>query len=232
MAAKGARVTEVRPAAVLVLAAGQGKRMKSATPKVLHAMCGRTLIGHVLTAIEPLQADRTLIVLGHERPQVEKFLADVAPTAEVVVQDEQRGTGHAARLALEFADDLSGTVLVMHGDTPLFTTETLNAVLARHAETRADATMLTAVMPDPTNYGRVTRDADRHVTAIVEARAAPDLQREIAEIGTGVYAFDAAPLRDALERIAADNAQQEEYLTDVIGLLVGEGKVVASVVAD
>jgi bifunctional UDP-N-acetylglucosamine pyrophosphorylase/glucosamine-1-phosphate N-acetyltransferase len=221
-----------RPTAVLVLAAGQGKRMKSATPKVLHAMCGRTLLGHVLAAIEPLQGERTLIVLGHERPQVEKFLADAAPGAEIVVQDEQRGTGHAARLALEFADDLNGTVLVMHGDTPLFTTETLTAVLARHAETRADATMLTAVMPDPTNYGRVTRDADGHVTGIIEDRDATDAQKEIAEICTGVYAFDAAAMRDALERIAADNAQQEEYLTDVIGLLVREGKVVASVAGD
>src|SRR5881227_1639041 len=116
--------------------------MRSATPKVLHTMCGRTLLGHVLTAIEPLQPERLLIVLGHERPMVEKFLADAAPHAEVVVQDEQRGTGHAARLALEAAPDLSGTILVMHGDTPLFTTETLQAVLARHAETRADATML------------------------------------------------------------------------------------------
>jgi bifunctional UDP-N-acetylglucosamine pyrophosphorylase/glucosamine-1-phosphate N-acetyltransferase len=220
------------PAAVLVLAAGQGKRMKSATPKVLHTMCGRTLLGHVLAVIEPLQAERTLIVLGHERPQVEKFLADAAPTAEVVVQEQQIGTGHAARLGIEFAPDLAGTVLVMHGDTPLFTTETLLAVLARHAETRADATMLTAVMPDPTNYGRVTRDADGHVSAIVEERDATDVQKAIDEICTGVYAFDVAVLRDALERIAADNAQQEEYLTDVIGLLVREGKVVASVVAD
>src|SRR3954462_9137646 len=206
--------------------------MKSATPKVLHTMCGRTLLGHVLATIEPLQPERLLIVLGHERLLVEKFLAEAAPHAEVVVQDEQRGTGHAARLALEFADDLSGTVLVMHGDTPLFTTQTLNAVLARHAETRADATMLTAVMPDPTNYGRVTRGTDGHVTGIVEDRDATDAQKEIAEICTGVYAFDASVVRDVLERIAADNAQQEESLTDAIGLLVREGKVVASVVAD
>src|SRR4051794_26313993 len=225
-------VNEVRPAAVLVLAAGQGRRMKSATPKVLHTMCGRTLLGHVLAAIEPLRAPRTLIVLGHERPQVEKFLAEAAPVAEVVVQDDQQGTGHAARMALDAVPDVEGTVLVMHGDTPLFTTETLTAVLARQAETRADATMLTAIMPDPSNYGRVTRDADRHVTGIVEDRDATDLQREIAEICTGVYAFDAATLRDALERIASDNVQAEEYLTDVIGILVGEGKVVASVVAD
>src|SRR4051812_1323587 len=225
------RVTDARPAAVIVLAAGQGRRMRSETPKVLHTMCGRTLLGHVIAAIEPLQPERTLIVLGHERPQVEKFLADAAPAAEVVVQEEQQGTGHAARLAVEFAPDLSGTVLVMHGDTPLFTTETLTAVLARHVETRADATMLTAVMPDPSNYGRVTRGTDGHVTGIVEDKDATDAQRTIAEICTGVYAFEAEGLRDALERIATDNAQHEEYLTDVIGLLVKESKVVASVVA-
>jgi bifunctional UDP-N-acetylglucosamine pyrophosphorylase / glucosamine-1-phosphate N-acetyltransferase len=225
-------VTDARPAAVLVLAAGQGRRMKSQTPKVLHTMCGRTLLGHVLAAIEPLAAERTLVVLGHERPQVEKFLAEAAPTAEVVVQEEQQGTGHAARLAVEAAADLTGTVLVMHGDTPLFTTDTLTAVLARHAETRADATMLTAVMPDASNYGRVTRDSDGHVTGIVEDRDASDVQKQIDEICTGVYAFEADVLRDTLERIAADNAQAEEYLTDVIGILVGDGKVVASVVAD
>jgi len=229
-------VTAAPPSAVLVLAAGQGRRMKSATPKVLHTMCGRTLLGHVLAAIEPLRAPRTLIVLGHERPQVEKFLADAAPVAEVVVQEEQQGTGHAARLALEVAADLEGTVLVMHGDTPLFTTETLTAVLARHAEARADATMLTAVMPDPSNYGRVTRDADGHVTGIVEDRDASDVVKEIAEICTGVYAFDAGVLREALERVHSDRPHgdeaKEEYLTDVIGLLVRESKVVASVVAD
>ena len=206
--------------------------MKSALPKVLHTMCGRTLLGHVLAAIEPLQANRTLIVLGHERPLVEKFLADELPGAEIVVQEEQHGTGHAARLALEFADDLSGTVLVMHGDTPLFTTETLNAVLANHAESDAQATMLTTVMPDPTNYGRITRDAKGDVTGIVEDRDATDEQKQIAEICTGVYAFDTTVLRDALERIAADNAQQEEYLTDVIALLISEGKTVAAIVAD
>ena len=225
-------MSDPRPAAVWVLAAGQGKRMKSSLPKVLHAMCGRTLLGHVLAAIEPLQAERTLIVLGHERPLVEKFLADELPAAEIVVQDEQRGTGHAARLALEFADDLDGTVLVMHGDTPLFTTDTLTAVLATHRAAGADATMLTAVMPDPSNYGRITRDASGAVSGIVEDRDATDEQKQIAEICTGVYAFDANTARQALERIAADNAQQEEYLTDVIGLLIRDGKNVATVIAD
>src|SRR3954469_16598405 len=206
--------------------------MKSATPKVLHTMCGRSLLGHVLAAIEPLQPERLLIVLGHERPMVEKFLAEAAPHAQVVEQDEQRGTGHAARLALEAAPDLTGTVLVMHGDTPLFTTETLTSVLDRHAQAAAHATMLTAVMPNPFNYGRVTRDADGHVTGIVEERDADERIRQINEICTGVYAYDADTLRNAVERIASNNAQAEEYLTDVIGELVAAGQPVVGVVAD
>jgi bifunctional UDP-N-acetylglucosamine pyrophosphorylase / glucosamine-1-phosphate N-acetyltransferase len=121
---------------------------------------------------------------------------------------------------------------VMHGDTPLFRTETLTAVLDRHAQSGTAATMLTAVVPDPFNYGRVTRDGDGHVTGIVEERDADDRVRQISEICTGVYAYDARTLRDALERIAADNAQQEEYLTDVIGQLVAESTPVVGVVAD
>jgi len=225
-------VTDARPAAVIVLAAGQGRRMKSATPKVLHTMCGRTILGHVLAAVEPLQPERLLVVVGHERPRVEEFLKEAAPHAEIVEQDDQLGTGHAARLALEYGADIDGTVLVMHGDTPLFTTPTLTAVLERQAQTGADATMLTAVMPDPFNYGRVTRDGDGHVTGIVEERDADERTKEINEICTGVYSFDASTARDALEKIAADNAQQEEYLTDVIGLLVADGKPVVTVVAD
>src|SRR3954469_13561343 len=206
--------------------------MKSATPKVLHTMCGRSLLGHVLAAIEPLQPERLLIVLGHERPMVEKFLAEAAPHAQVVVQEEQRGTGQAARLALEATPDLTGTVLVMHGDTPLFTTQTLSAVLDRHAQAAAPATMLTAVMPDPFNYGRVTRDADGHVTGIVEERDADERIRQINEICTGVYAYDAETLRDAVQRIASNNVQAEEYLTDVIGELVAASKPVVGIVAD
>ena len=214
-------MTDARPAAVLVLAAGQGSRMKSATAKVLHRMCGRTLLGHVLSAVEPLKPERTVVVVGGPAQQsVQAFLTEAAPSADVVVQAPPRGTGHAARTAVDALPDVDGTVLVMHGDTPLFTTATLSAVLARHEETRAAATMLTAVMPDPANYGRVTRDADGHVTGVVEERDATDVQREINEICTGVYAFDAAALRASLSELTPHNAQQEEYLTDVIAALV------------
>jgi bifunctional UDP-N-acetylglucosamine pyrophosphorylase / glucosamine-1-phosphate N-acetyltransferase len=225
-------VTETAPAAVVVLAAGEGKRMKSELAKVLHAMCGRSLLGHVLVAAEPLSAAKTIVVIGHGREQVIEHLAAIGSSASTVIQDEQRGTGHAVRLALESLDDaVDGTVVVLPGDVPLLTTEPLQQLVSRHHETSAAATVLTAELPDPTGYGRVVRDADGHVVAIVEERDADDQTRQLAEINTSVYAFDLAKLRVALGRITTDNAQGEEYLTDVIGLLVADREVVASVTA-
>ena len=206
--------------------------MKSATPKVLHRMSGRTLLGHVMAAVEPLAAQQTLVVVGHGRDDVAAHLKDLAPDATAVVQDEQNGTGHAVRLAFDAAPgNLDGAVVVVPGDTPLLTAESLEALLRRHLETIAAATLLTARMPDPTGYGRIVRDQDGHVSAIVEERDADARVRQIDEVGTSVYVFDAAKLRAALARITTDNAQGEEYLTDVIGVLVGDGDVVASVAA-
>jgi bifunctional UDP-N-acetylglucosamine pyrophosphorylase/glucosamine-1-phosphate N-acetyltransferase len=223
-------VTDSAPAAVVVLAAGEGKRMKSELAKVLHAICGRSLLGHVLVAAEPLGAPTTLVVVGHDRTQVINHLTEIESSARPVVQDEQHGTGHAVRLALvALGDGLEGTIVVLPGDTPLLTTETLQQMLARHHETHAAATLLSAVLPDPTGYGRVVRDSDGHVCAIVEDRDADAATRQIGEINSSVYAFDLAKLRSALGKVTADNAQGEQYLTDVIGLLVSTGEVVESV---
>jgi bifunctional UDP-N-acetylglucosamine pyrophosphorylase/glucosamine-1-phosphate N-acetyltransferase len=228
----GALVTETAPAAVVVLAAGEGKRMKSELAKVLHAMCGRSLLGHVLVAAEPLGATATVVVIGHGRAQVTEHLAAIGSAASTVVQEEQHGTGHAVRLALESLDRAAiGTVVVLPGDVPLLTGETLQQLVSRHHETSAAATVLTAEVPDPTGYGRVVRDSDGHVVAIVEERDADDLTRQVAEVNTSVYVFDAAKLRAALGRLTTDNAQGEEYLTDVVGLLVADRDVVASVTA-
>jgi bifunctional UDP-N-acetylglucosamine pyrophosphorylase / glucosamine-1-phosphate N-acetyltransferase len=225
-------VTDTVPAAVVVLAAGEGKRMKSQLAKVLHVICGRSLLGHVLVAAEPLAAQRTVVVIGHQRDQLAAHLAEIGSDATTVIQNEQRGTGHAVRLALESLPDLTaGTVVVVPGDVPLLTAETLAKLLARHTETSAAATVLTAEVPDPTGYGRVVRDSDGQVTAIVEERDADDLTRQIAEVNTSVYAFEIDKLRSALARVTTDNAQGEEYLTDAIGLLVADGEVVASVSA-
>jgi bifunctional UDP-N-acetylglucosamine pyrophosphorylase/glucosamine-1-phosphate N-acetyltransferase len=225
-------VSDAPLAAVVVLAAGQGTRMKSATPKVLHSMCGRTLLGHVLAAVDPLEPGESLVVIGHSREEVARHLVDEHPRARAVVQAEQNGTGHAVRLALDAAPGLEGAVLVVPGDAPLLSPETLARLLGRHSEINAAATLLTAELPDPTGYGRIVRDADGQVSGIVEERDADDATRSISEVGTSVYVFDAAKLRAALTRITTDNAQGEEYLTDVIGLLVADREIVVSVVAD
>jgi bifunctional UDP-N-acetylglucosamine pyrophosphorylase / glucosamine-1-phosphate N-acetyltransferase len=227
----GAWVTQPAPAAVVVLAAGEGTRMRSELAKVLHAICGRSLLGHVLAAAEQLDADATLVVVGHGRDQVIDHLAEIGSAATPVVQAEQRGTGDAARRALEtMADDTSGTVVVLPGDAPLLTTATLLSMLDHHHSAGAAATVLSAELSDPSGYGRVVRDADGHVVAIVEERDADDAVRQVTEINASVYAFDVAKLRAVLAVVDTDNAQGEQYLTDAIGLLVASGEVVASVV--
>jgi bifunctional UDP-N-acetylglucosamine pyrophosphorylase / glucosamine-1-phosphate N-acetyltransferase len=228
-------VSNPRPSAVVVLAAGEGTRMKSTTPKVLHPVGGRTLLGHVLAAAGTLEPEHLVVVVGHGRDQVEAHLAEVAPGAVVVVQEEQNGTGHAVRVALEGLGDAdlgSGPVVVVAGDTPLLTGTTLASLVGAHTDAGAVSTVLTAVVDDPTGYGRVLRaPASGLVTGIVEQKDADDAQRAVREINSGVYAFDAAALRDALGRLTTDNAQGEEYLTDVLGLHVAAGLVVAAVVA-
>ena len=218
---------------VVVLAAGEGTRMRSSTPKVLHEVAGRPMLGHVLAAVDHLEAQRTIVVVGHGRDEVTAALGSLDPHASAVVQEEQRGTGHAVRVAMETAPDADGTVLVLYGDMPLLTSETIDSLLAHHASRSAKATLLSACVPDPTGYGRVLRGEGDRVSAIVEEKDATDLQRVVDEINAGVYAFDAAALRDCLGRLSTDNAQGEEYLTDVIGLLVAdELRVEAFVVAD
>jgi bifunctional UDP-N-acetylglucosamine pyrophosphorylase/glucosamine-1-phosphate N-acetyltransferase len=207
--------TSAAPAAVVVLAAGEGTRMRSTTPKVLHEVCGRTLLGHVLAAVEPLGAERVLVVVGHGRDEV---IAALPPYATAVVQSEQRGTGHAVRIALDAVPDVEGDVLVLYADMPLLRTETLAALLAAHD---GDVTLLSARVPAPTGYGRVVRDGSGRASGIVEEKDATDDQRAIDEINAGVYVFAAAAVRAALGKLSTDNAQGEEYLTDVVGILGG-----------
>jgi len=225
-------VTDAHPTAVVVLAAGEGTRMRSTRPKVLHEMAGRTLVGHTLAAAAPLGADTTLVVIGAGREAVAAHLDQVAPDAVPVVQAEQRGTGHATRVALEAAPDVDGTVLLLPGDTPLLRIETLRRLVEEHQSSGAVATVLTAVVPDPTGYGRVLRRSDGAVLAIVEHRDATEEQRAVDEVNTSVYAFESGPLRDALNRLSTANAQGEEYLTDVVGLFVDAGLSVGAMVAD
>ncbi|MFN8167574.1 MAG: bifunctional UDP-N-acetylglucosamine diphosphorylase/glucosamine-1-phosphate N-acetyltransferase GlmU [Candidatus Nanopelagicales bacterium] len=226
-----------RPSAVVVLAAGVGTRMVSATPKVLHEVGGRSLVGHVLAAASALAPEHLVVVVGHGRELVEAHLAQVAPEAVVVVQEQQNGTGHAVRVALDGLAAAGivlgdGPLLVVAGDTPLLTADTLAALVATHVDAAATSTVLTAELDDPTGYGRVLRDpATGRVVAIVEQKDADEAQRAVREINSGVYAFDVAALVDSLGRLTTDNAQGEEYLTDVVGLQVAAGLPVAAVVA-
>ena len=211
-------MTHARPAAVVVLAAGEGTRMRSATPKVLHELAGRTLLGHVVATARALGPEHLLVVVGHAREQVAAHLGEVDPGARAVVQEPQNGTGHAVRVALHGLDDLEGTVVVLLGDTPLLTPAALHALVAAHEAAGASTTLLSSVVDDPTGYGRVVRDGDGAVLRVTEHKDADDAVRAVREIATGVYAFSAAALRDALGRLSTDNAQGEEYLTDVVGL--------------
>ncbi len=212
--------------------------MKSTTPKVLHEVAGRSLVGHVLHAVAALDPEHVVVVVGHGRDQVVAHLAAIAPHVVTVVQDKQNGTGHAVRVALEGLDDSDvvlgpGPVVVVAGDTPLLTAATLVSLVDVHAAEEAASTVLTAVVDDPTGYGRVLRESSTgHVLRIVEQKDADAAQRAVSEINSGVYAFDVAELRDALGRLTTDNAQGEEYLTDVLGLHVAAGLPVAAVAAD
>jgi bifunctional UDP-N-acetylglucosamine pyrophosphorylase/glucosamine-1-phosphate N-acetyltransferase len=222
-----------RPAAVIVLAAGEGTRMKSKKPKVLHELCGRALVDHMLAAARGLDPERLIIVIGHAREQVEAHVTETSPDARPIVQEEQRGTGHAVRTVLETVGTIAGTVLVTYGDTPLLRTETLAALLEAHGENGNAVTVLTAEVPDPTGYGRIIRDPSGAVLEIVEEKDATPRQRAIREMNSGVYAFDGALLADAVKRVSTANVQGEEYLTDVLAILREDGhRVGASVAAD
>ncbi|GAA3539211.1 bifunctional UDP-N-acetylglucosamine diphosphorylase/glucosamine-1-phosphate N-acetyltransferase GlmU [Streptomyces osmaniensis] len=209
--------------------------MKSATPKVLHELCGRSLVGHVLAAARELDPENLVVVVGHAREQVVAHLGEIDPGVRTAVQAEQNGTGHAVRMALEeLGGGVDGTVVVVCGDTPLLTGETLTALAATHSGDGNAVTVLTAEVPDATGYGRIVRDgASGAVTAIVEHKDATESQRAIREINSGVFAFDGQLLADALGKVRTDNSQGEEYLTDVLGILREAGhRVGASVAAD
>ena len=231
-----------RPSAVVILAAGEGTRMRSALPKVLHQVAGRSLLGHVIEAASALEPEHMVIVVGHGRDEVRAHLAEIAPWTVPVVQEEQLGTGHAVRVALEFLDArgaslAGGPVVVLTGDTPLLRGSTLQALVADFASSSGGgaggATVLTAVLADPTGYGRVIRDASGDVTRIVEQKDASVEELAVAEINSGMYAFEGASLASLIGQVGRDNAQGEEYLTDVIALLRASGRgVTASVAAD
>ncbi len=229
-----------RPPVVVILAAGEGTRMRSRLPKVLHAVSGRTLLEHVLTAAAAIEPHHVMVVVGHGRDEVIAHLDEVAPWVDTVVQSEQRGTGHAVRVALTALVEgghldaaSTGPVIVLSGDTPLLTGDTVRHLVDAHSRHRAAITLLSAVLEDPTGYGRIVRDTDDHVQSIIEHRDADETVLAISEINAGMYVFEFATLAEGLRRLGSDNAQGEEYLTDVLGIAHGDGEIiVADIVAD
>nr|WP_218063147.1 bifunctional UDP-N-acetylglucosamine diphosphorylase/glucosamine-1-phosphate N-acetyltransferase GlmU [Arthrobacter sp. SDTb3-6] len=221
------------PAAVIVLAAGAGTRMKSRLPKILHPIGGISMVGHALAAAHGLNPERLAVVVRFERDQVAAHIAQLDPKALIVDQDEIPGTGRAVQAALEALDaenEIEGTVVVTYGDVPLLTTELLEELTATHQKDNNAVTVLTAVLDDATGYGRILRDAtDGTVLGIREHKDASDAERGIKEINSGIYAFDAAVLREALKSVTTDNNQGEMYLTDVLGLARNDGGRVAAV---
>jgi bifunctional UDP-N-acetylglucosamine pyrophosphorylase / glucosamine-1-phosphate N-acetyltransferase len=221
-------VSQTGPAAVIILAAGEGTRMKNRTPKVLNEICGRTLLGHVVAAVRELGPERLIVVTGHGRDQVTGHLAEHAPEAEIVVQERQGGTGHAVRTVIEAVGVIHGTVVVTYADTPLLRGQTLGGLVGSHQAHGAGVTVLTAELSDPTGYGRIIRDPDGSFTGIIEEADASPEQRAIGEINSGMYAFDGDLLADTIKRVPTDNAKGEEYLTDVVSILRGDGYPVAT----
>lgn len=233
MAAKS--TANSKPAAVIILAAGQGTRMKSVKPKVLHEVLGMPLVGHVLLSAQPLEAENTVVVVGHSKEAVTDYLNADFPKVKTVTQEQQLGTGHAVSVALEALKDVkSGPVLILAGDTPLLTTEDLAKLI--QAASGVGGAVLTAHLTDPTGYGRIIRDSKNddgaNVEAIVEQRDATDSQRAITEVNSGVYVFEAALLRDALTKVDSANDQGEQYLTDVVGILRSAGQAIHAVVTN
>ena len=219
------------PSLVLVLAAGEGTRMRSKLPKVLHPILGRPILGHVVNAAWQLEPKNILVVTGSGREQVESWLTENQPAVLKVEQAARNGTGHAVRIALEnqAAKTNDENVMVLYGDTPLLTGATLRVLWQEHEQLNAAATILTAEVSDPTGYGRIIRDKSSAVTGIVEEKDASTDQKAITEINSGIYVFSRAQLETALAKITTNNAQGEEYLTDVIKILHSDGKKVVGV---
>jgi bifunctional UDP-N-acetylglucosamine pyrophosphorylase / glucosamine-1-phosphate N-acetyltransferase len=209
----------------VILAAGQGTRMKSKLYKVLHPVCGKPMVQHVVDQVNQLKIEEIVTVVGHGAEQVQQQLGDIC---KYVLQEQQLGTAHAVRQTADVLDGKYGTTLVICGDTPLVKAETMDALLQIHEKTNAKATILTAEAENPAGYGRVIRNKDGHVEKIVEHKDADEAEREIKEINTGTYCFDNQALFKTLQQVSNNNVQGEYYLPDVIEILKSQGETVTA----
>ena len=211
----------------LVLAAGKSTRFNSSKPKVLHTLCGKPMIEHVLDRLEPLELDKLLVVTGHDSDRIREALA--GRSLEFVLQEPQRGTGHAVMSALPHLAGIEGSLLVVYADTPQITTETLHELLETQSREAADQVLLTCHQEEPKGYGRVLRTADGEISRIVEERDASAQQRLIQEVNPGFYCFHISSLREGLKKLDSGNAQGEYYLTDLVEIFRDSGKKVVGV---
>jgi UDP-N-acetylglucosamine pyrophosphorylase len=222
-----------RKFAAVIMAAGKGTRMKSPEKaKVMFEVMGKPMIEHVVILARSLSSDKTIAIVGYQRETVIQHLKEVAPEVEIAVQDPQLGTGHAVLQAENHLHDFEGDVLVLSGDVPLLRDSTMKSLIAYHKQKKAVATILTAIMDDPTGYGRILRDDQDHVIGIIEHRDASPEQLKINEINSGIYIFDNEHLFDALHHISPHNAQKEYYLTDVFSYYWKHEMRVAAMIAD
>lgn len=214
-----------KPLAVVILAAGQGKRMGNPDrAKVLAPLLERPLLGYVLEQAEALSPDTIVVIIGHQREAVKQFVAQAAPHAQCAVQEQQLGTGHAVMQTAPFITNPDADVIILSGDVPLLRSTTLEQFAQHHRSTGAAASVLTASVPDPTGYGRIVRDADGSLLRIVEHKDASDEERAIDEINSGIYLVQSSALFSALGHVGNSNAQGEYYLTDIVGILRGNGE--------
>ena len=218
----------MRDLAVVVLAAGQGTRMKSKLPKVLHNLAGMPILGHVLATAHALKPSKVLVVLRHEKDLIEEYLRSHFPTSQIVHQDEVPGTGRAAEQALEVLGNFDGDVAILSGDVPLLDVESVEQLLLTHRQGQLAGSLISVELENPNGYGRVVRSGEAAlvgpIESIVEQKDASADQLEIKEVNAGVYIFDAKALAQALTQVGTNNAQGEKYLTDVVGLMLAAGK--------
>jgi len=215
--------------AVIILAAGKGERMKSQTPKVLHEICGRPMLRFVLDLVQVLKVKRTIAVLGFKHELVKK---ELPKEIKITLQKKMLGTADAVKHALSGLKGFKGTVLVLYGDTPLLTKETVNKLLKYHINNNLDATLLTANLDKPKGYGRVVRDKYSSISQIIEEKDADDFDKDIKEINTGIICFNKKSLEDCIREIKPNNRKKEFYLTDIINILYKKNKLVDAVKLD
>ncbi|MAT39891.1 MAG: UDP-N-acetylglucosamine pyrophosphorylase [Ectothiorhodospiraceae bacterium] len=222
------------PVAAVILAAGQGKRMKNPDlAKVLHEVGGKPLIEHVVNQAIACEADPVVAIIGHQREAVRKHLDSLGrQEIRTAVQEEQLGTGHAVIQAESALANFEGDVLILSGDVPLTRPETLRSMLKLHRDKAAAVTVMTAELPDPTGYGRVIRDENGRIVKIVEHKDANESEKKVSEINSGIYIFQKKALFDALSRVTNDNAQGEYYLPDVFAIFKKEGKTMEPYLVD